>query len=75
MSGRWFLPRRFCVGPGRVSTLGSGGEWVVSLVAREGPCVSPGVRFADLPGVVVTGAAGCAVSEGLRGFMLEFTLL
>ena len=44
-------------------------------VARRGLCAPPGVRFPDPSGVVAAGAAGCAVSEGLHGFMLEFTLL
>jgi len=47
----------------------------VPPIARGGPCAPPGVRFADPSGVVVAGAAGCAVADGLHGFMLEFTLL
>jgi len=47
----------------------------VPPVARGGPCAPPRVRFTAPSGVVVAGTAGCAVSKGLRGFMLEFTLL
>jgi len=68
--------------PGQAGALGLGGDGSGGFRAGPrrwlpggGPCAPPGVRFADPSGVVVTGAAGCAVSDGLRGFMLEFTLL
>jgi len=80
MSGRWFLPRRFWAGrdgPVRWDWEGLGGRGgqAAQLVAWWGPCAPPGVRFADPSGVVVDGIAGCDASEGLRSFMLEFTLL
>jgi len=40
-----------------------------------GPCAPPGVRFTNPSDAVAAGAAGRAVSKGLRSFMLEFTLL
>ena len=78
MSGRWFSPRHFCVGPGwagMLGTAGAGGAAQRRLPVVGGPCTPPGVRFADLSGVVAADAAGCAVSEGMRGFTVEFTLL
>jgi len=75
MSGRWFLPRHFWTGwdgPARWDGEGGGPR---RQLPGGGPCAPPGVRFVDPSGVVAAGAAGCAVSDGLRSFMLEFTLL
>jgi len=48
---------------GRAGTLGLGGGREPRFrLPRGRPCAPPGVRFADLSGVVVAGAAGCAVS-------------
>jgi len=54
----------------------------VAGTARGGPRPPSSVRFTDPSGTVIAGAAarpspalGRAVSEGVRGFTLEFTLL
>jgi len=70
MSERWFSPCRFWAG--RDGALGSreggGGRGTMPPVARRGPRVPPGVRFADPFDAVTAGVAAvqrlrdCAVS-------------